>query len=52
MSSFFFVEKRQPKIFGFKNVMEKETKKFSLSSKIFGKNNIEALVISKRLKLP
>ena len=32
--------------------MEKETKKFSLSSKIFGKNNIEALVISKRLKLP
>ena len=30
--------------------MEKETKKFSLSSKIFGKNNIGALVISKRLK--
>ena len=28
---FFFVEKRKPKIFGFKNVMKREIKKFSLS---------------------
>ena len=51
----FFVEERKPNIFGFKNAMERGIKKCltfvirQIASKIFRGNNIQALVISKRL---
>ena len=55
----FFIGKRKPKIFGFKNVMERGNRKIltfvirETAFKIFWKiRKKEALVISKRLKLP
>ena len=54
----FFVRKRKPKIFGFKNVIERWIKKFSfitrqIASNIFGKKTMKpGFAISKRLKFP
>ena len=53
-----FLRKKKPKMFGFLNVMERGIRKILtfvklyIAPKLFGKNNTEALVISKRLKFP
>ena len=57
-----FRREKETKIFGLKNAMEREIRKFltfvmirQIASKIFRKNNTElteALVISRRLKYP
>ena len=51
----FFVEKRDPKIFGLKTAMDREMRKcltFVIRQITSKENNTEALVILKRLKFP